>query len=473
MFRSPAMRFVVIILLTWLMLWPLSMASEVVEARKAYSRETVETVGQEWGGAQIVSGPQLVIPVEKTEIVTVTRRRIDPDSGLVVIDEKTGVERHEEVQEARVSRAAPVFLYPERFDVTVRTRTQFRSRGIFNVPVYRADLTASFAFRLELAGEVLGSGERLLWEEAALQIRVSGNRALRGAAELVEGDSALLLEPMDGVAGFAAATGDPRGRGTYALRLGLNGAERLFLTPVGRETQVNMQSDWPDPSFEGAFLPDEAEIGPDGFRATWRIPHLARSLAQVSREDSSSRVRSAFAFGLRYLEVNDFYQKAWRAARYGGLFVALCFLTVFLIERGTGRPVHAVQYVLMGLAQAVFVLLMVSYAEHVGFGPAYALAAAATVGLLTLYGLTGLKLGARAGLLGSVLSLVYGVLYLILQSADHALLAGATLAFLALALTMIVTRNETWAGPGADGPGPLQRAASALRRRPPAGGVAE
>ena len=97
----------------------------------------------------------------------------------------------------------------------------------------------------------------------------------------------------------------------------------------------------------------------------------------------------------------------------------------------------------MGLAQAVFVLLMVSYAEHVGFGPAYALAAAATVGLLTLYGLTGLKLGARAGLLGSVLSLVYGVLYLILQSADHARVAGATLAFLALALTMIVTRNET------------------------------
>jgi len=114
--------------------------------------------------------------------------------------------------------------------------------------------------------------------------------------------------------------------------------------------------------------------------------------------------------------------------------------------------VHPVQYILIGLAQAIFVLLMVAYAEHIGFGPAYLLAAGATVGLLTLFGWIGLGLGRRTLVLGVLLAVLYAVLWLILESTDYALLAGATLAFLALAATMIVTRNEEWyAPPGSPG----------------------
>ena len=43
--------------------------------------------------------------------------------------------------------------------------------------------------------------------------------------------------------------------------------------------------------------------------------------------------------------------------------------------------------------------------------------------------------------------MLYGVFFLILRSTDYALLAGSTLAFLALAGTMLLTRNETWEGP--------------------------
>ena len=110
------------------------------------------------------------------------------------------------------------------------------------------------------------------------------------------------------------------------------------------------------------------------------------------------------------------------------------------------------QYILAGLAQTTFVLLMVSYAEHLGFAVAYALSSAAVIGLLTLFGVVALNLGRRALVLGAMLVVVYAVLYLILRSADYALLAGSTLAFLALALTMIVTRNEDWYGPDADKP---------------------
>jgi len=120
---------------------------------------------------------------------------------------------------------------------------------------------------------------------------------------------------------------------------------------------------------------------------------------------------------------------------------------VLLIEGQTKRPTHPVQYILIGLAQSVFVLLMVAYAEQIGFGAAYALSAGATTALLTLFGAIGLKLGTRTAVLGVMLAITYGVLYLILRSADYALLAGSTLAFLALALTMVATRNEDWYGP--------------------------
>ena len=151
--------------------------------------------------------------------------------------------------------------------------------------------------------------------------------------------------------------------------------------------------------------------------------------------------------GARFITPNDFYQKAWRASRYGILFISLTFLTILLLDRTSARPAHPVQYLMVGLAQSVFILLMVSYAEQIGFGAAYLVAAGATIGLLVLFGATALKLGKRTGLLGGALVTVYGVLYLTLRSADHALLAGSTLAFAALALTMWLTRNETWHGP--------------------------
>ena len=171
-------------------------------------------------------------------------------------------------------------------------------------------------------------------------------------------------------------------------------------------------------------------------------------IARIDREDLS---RSETAFGVSFYQPNDFYQKAWRAARYGILFVSLTFLTVLLIDMQSKRPVHPVQYLMIGLSQAVFTLLMLAYAEQVGFGLAYLGAAAALIVLLVLFGKFALKLGSRVWVLAAMLVLLYAILYLILYSTDYALLAGASLAFVAIGATMYATRNEEWyseAGPG-------------------------
>jgi inner membrane protein len=94
---------------------------------------------------------------------------------------------------------------------------------------------------------------------------------------------------------------------------------------------------------------------------------------------------------------------------------------------------------------------MVSYAEQIGFGSAYLLASAATIALLVIFGFTGLRFGRRTWVLASMLVVLYAVLYFILLSADYALIAGSTVAFLTLAGTIYATRDEQWFDPGRAG----------------------
>jgi len=438
--------------LALLMFLPLGLVSDVVRERSVYSDQTISSLSREWGGAHLFSGPLLTIPV--TEEITYDRRReaVDAVTGLVLRDEK-GNAVFEQFEETVTETRAPIFMYPVDLNIDISSESTTRSRGLFVVPVYSAGVQMAFDFDVAAAEDVVSGGEEIHWDEASLMVFLSSNRGLRGEARLLVDGQELALEPVPtsqgGQTGVVAHLGDPRGLSQFDLNLGINGAETLAVAATGRTTRFTLNSDWPDPSFFGDFLPDSREVSDSGFTASWTVPHLARSLPQIGRSNPDKIARSQATMGARFITPNDFYQKAWRASRYGILFIALTFLTILLLDRASKRPAHPVQYLMVGLAQSVFILLMVSYAEQIGFAGAYLVAAGATIGLLVLFGATALKLGRKTGLLGAVLVTVYAVLYLVLRSADHALLAGSTLAFVALALTMWLTRNEDWHG--ADG----------------------
>ncbi|MEO0829921.1 MAG: cell envelope integrity protein CreD, partial [Pseudomonadota bacterium] len=414
-----------------------------------YSRETIRSVSSEWGGAQTIGGPILVIPVEAEITVKVEEKVIDPITGLHQRDRHGHpVTKAREVKKKEVRPS--VIVYPGAYALDMTTDAETRKRGIFEVPVFTARTEMTFDFPADMATTELKENEQLLWDEAALHVYLGETKALRGAARLERDGAAFQLEPLTDerghTLGVLAQIGDPRGKAGFSLRFGFNGAQSLNMSPVGRETQVSLSSDWPHPSFAGTFLPDNSTINDEGFSASWTIPNLARPLPQTARLELGATARTGGSFGVRFFQPNDFYQKAYRTGRYGILFIALTFLTVLLVEGSTGRPTHPVQYVLIGLVQSIFVLLMVSFAEHIGYTPAYLLASTATIGLLTLYSASALKLGKRSVVLGCVLALLYATLYMILRSSDYALLAGACLTFAALAYTMFATRNEDWYG---------------------------
>lgn len=424
-FQSRAWRFAVMVLLILAMCVPLMMVSFVIADRVSYKREAMSSVTRQWGGPITVAGVVMVLPVEREVETTVNGELI---GGRVEVETKP---------------AMPILLTPERLTVAVDGKSETRRRGIFEVPVYALDLKAMLEFDIARVTAVLSEDETVLWEEAKIAVVMPGSRSFSAQAVLSAMDQRFDLEPgtpLKNKSGIQAAIGDPRGKKQFSLNMRLNGARTLSFAPTGRITEVQMSSNWPHPSFIGDFLPQSREISAEGFAARWEVPHLARDLPQVWR----GSWRGTPTFGVSLFNPVDIYQKVERAAKYGILFIALTFLTVFLVERFSARPAHPAQLALIGVAQCIFFLLLLSFAEQIGFASAYLIAAAATVTLISAYGHAALKLGKSTWALSSSLVALYGTLYLILRSADYALLAGSVLGFAAVGLAMFLTRGDDW-----------------------------
>ena len=251
---------------------------------------------------------------------------------------------------------------------------------------------------------------------------------------------------------------------TLALDLELVGTERLSIVPLGGNTDVKMTGSWPHPSFNGRFLPSERTWGPEGFTAQWRLSSLAttaqqdvqagRRICAGSYDDAPTEYAPAGttprdcadSFGVAFVDPVNPYTLADRATKYGLLFIALTFVAVGLFEFMRALKVHPVQYFLVGAAVSIFFLLLVSLSEHLPFGISYAVAASACVLLLAYYAshmLGGLTRGVP---LGAGIALLYGLLYVLLQLEQTALVVGAIALFLVLAAVMVLTRKVNWYG---------------------------
>ena len=145
-----------------------------------------------------------------------------------------------------------------------------------------------------------------------------------------------------------------------------------------------------------------------------------------------------------FVEPVNVYTQADRATKYGLLFIGLTFAGFFIFEVLKQLRIHPAQYTFVGLAMALFYLLLVSLAEQIGFAYAYLVASAACVGLLAYYLSYVLKSKFNGSLFASLLTALYGALYGILASEDNALVMGSLLVFGLLASVMIITRKVDW-----------------------------
>jgi inner membrane protein len=433
--RSPGFKFFLVLLLVLLLMIPLGLIWFLVTERETRANAVTTEVAQLWGADQHISGPYLIVPYSVKVVIT------------------QGDKQVEQLQERRA-----VFL-PETLNVSGDARTEVRHRVIYDVTVYGAKLSLEGRFGAPDISLASGEVASVRWRDAVLAIGISDVSGLTESATLGIGGRQIPFEPslglpyssMQGIHARIAApeTADQTpGAFDFRFTLALNGSSSLDFAPVGRETRVSLASTWPHPSFSGAFLPETREIRPDGFTATWRVPHLARSVPQVwsLTPQSSLEWFSSYQFGVQFYVPVDFYDLVNRAAKYGVMFLAAAFIAVFVLELTSGKRVHAVQYVLVGLAMILFYALLLSLAEHLGFPLAYLIASAATAGMLSLYVGYALSSAAKGAIMLCVFLILYGLLYLILRLEDYALLAGAVAGFVMLTVTMFATLRVNWSG---------------------------
>ncbi len=420
----------------------------LIADRSSRSDQVVREVSAMQGGAQQVLGPLLVVPY----VVPAAKPGGEVVNDWYVVSPDTGAAK-------------------------VEVKTETRKRGIFEVPVYSAVVDIDATFSPPPAAPNLPAGALIDWSRARIVLGFSDLRGgkLDPVATLAtpRGEERLAFAPASGIdlgrPGFAEGVTPQQSRrdvadagrfglvsapaaplltgGTFKTRLTFTGAQRVAVLPFAKATQVTVGGDWPAPSFDGGFLPTSRTVKDGRFTASWSVPFMARGLADQGPSSAVSLSELGQKdLGVSFLRTNNPYQNVMRALKYAVMFVGLVFLTFFVFEALSGRRLHPAQYVMIGLAQMVFYLLLLSLSEYVGFDIGFIIAAAATVALIGLYAGAAFK-GRRYSFQAlAIFSAVYGLIYLLMRLEDFALLTGSLAAFAGLTAAMWLTRNIDWYG---------------------------
>jgi inner membrane protein len=431
-FRSMGMKLIVVCGLALFMTMPALFVESLIEERTRRSADVVEEISSHVGGQQIFLGPTLAVPYT-----------IPPQSP-------TDTAKH-----------GLYLVFPATASAALKTVTEERRRSLFKVPVFQADLKLDARFDLSGVPAAAPEGALLDWSRAELVVGVSDARGAQTDALLTTNGKTSTLTPaaitqylniggeqkppikltLFGAKAEGIARPDARFDVTSAMRF--SGAQRVAVLAYGNTTHLTAQGDWPSPGFDGGFLPVSREVSSHGFSAEWSVPFIARSVRAEGTEDSITGL-DATALGISFVEVADPYQSVNRSLKYVALFLGLLFLSYFVFEVTTGKRVHPAQYILVGIAQIIFYLLLLSLAERVGFDFAFMLAGIATVALLSAnagWVFASRLQGIRAA---AVFTLLYTLIYLLLRLEDNALLVGAITSFLAVAAAMYFTRRIDW-----------------------------
>lgn len=345
------------------------------------------------------------------------------------------------------SRNFSTTLAPSQLQLDGNLAPEPRHRGLFKVNTYagRLRLAARWTDATTALPRAEHPGGQVECGETVAMLAVSDARGLR-SVELARDGQTLAVQPgtthFNFGSGLHAALPGLKAGDSLALTLALDlaGSRRLAVVPAAGSATVDLRSSWPHPSFGGRFLPVQSQVDAGGFAAHWQVTELASSAAiQVAAGDKSPE-----ALDVELIDPVNPYVMSDRAIKYGLMFIALTFVTVGLTELLTGRRVHPVQYLLVGLAICLFFLLLLSLSEHLPFLQAYLIAAGAAAAVLTQYAAAMLG-GWRRGLaFGTGIALLYGALYVLLRQEQAALVIGAVLLFAVLAAVMTLTRKLDW-----------------------------
>jgi inner membrane protein len=433
--RSLSLKTLVVGALALFLMIPVTMIQNLVAERHARANEALAGIAEGWGKRQTVAGPYLAIPYERRWTV-VKRNTVDGKQ----------TETRTEHMESQVLRL-PAAVIDWQVDADIGEK----ARGIYKARLYTARLAATGSIAVPLRATLEDGTSRYKWGTPRLVLGIADALGIRAAPDVTVDGRTYALSPGTAEANLSSGlhaplTGLDFAKGgplAFSLSLELGGSEAFALAPLGADTTVAMRADWPHPSFQGRYLPARHEIDAGGFTASWKVSrYAAADAAGANCAFPCSHMKEAIA--VSFIEPVGLYQSLERASKYGFLFLGLTFAAFMLLELLRRLAIHPVQYTLVGLAVAMFFLLLVALSEHIAFGTAYAVATAACVGVITVYLVRVLRNATLGLAFGAALSGLYGLLYALLKAEDYSLLGGSVLLFALLAAVMVGTRRVDW-----------------------------
>lgn len=404
---------------------PLMMVRELINERADYRSEVVDAIEQSTSGSQKLAGPLIAIPI--TETLT----------------------RMENQKEVNYQRSWVYYWLPESLAVTGKQTVESRRVGIYSGQVWHNALQIKASFdplrlaALRKTNIVLG--------QPRLVVSVGDARGI-GAIHAPEvNGNVLSVEPGLGISGDGAgihmpmpALAEDNKPLEIAFSLDLNGTGEFSLVPLGRNSELQLTSNWPHPGFLGSFLPTQREVSAAGYRAHWQSSWFANDMGSYFKDDMEIPWSRLPAFSADVMSLADQYQLTDRATKYAILLIGLTFMAFFVFESLTRRPLHPMQYLLVGLSLVLFYLVLLALSEHIGFTAAW-LAASLPGAMMNGIYLQAVLRGWRNSLLFvAALLLLDGVMWFLLHSEDSALLLGTGVLALALSVLMFLTRRVDW-----------------------------
>lgn len=417
-----------ILIIALLLLIPTSMIRGLIYEREQTKNQAITEVGSKWGGQQTISGPFISIPYNKYVKEYSTK---DSKEKVVVMREF-------------------IHILPNELSIEGMMDPEQRNRGIYDIVVYNSKLNVKGKFaQVNFAELDIPIGD-IQFDKARLVVGIDDLRGIEQQVDLNWNERKYAFNPgvasndivSSGINTLVNFNSSDSSTYTFSFNLDLKGSQLLYFTPVGKVTDIKVSSAWANPSFNGAFLPDQREVSDKGFTANWNVLHLNRNYPQIWTGNKNSIAESAF--GIDLLLPVDNYQKSHRSIRYAILFIAFTFLVFFFIEVLNKVFIHPIQYILVGIALVVFYTLLLSLSEHLNYNVAFVTSAVATLFLIAGYVKAILKSTQLTALISGILLVLYTFIFVIIQLQDFALLIGSIGIFIILGLVMYFSRKIDW-----------------------------
>ncbi len=404
------------------MMIPTIFITDLITEREALQKEVVKEVSSKWASDQNLSGPFLSVPYKK--LFTNSEGKTESSETKLVI-------------------------LPTSLQVKGNIKPEERPRSIYKVLLYKTNVNFAGNFNIDFPEDI--KAEQADFSKARICFTLNDFKGIEEDIYINFNNQKILLRPGLPVNDFGAtglsapvniSAADIAGTQPFLLDVKLKGSEQLHFMPLAASSKFSINSPWPSPSFNGSILPGKRTVDKNGFTAEWNFnqANLPFSTTSFTNQIKAKDID----FGVSLVQPADQYNKTMRSVKYAILFIGLTFGFFFIIELLQKKPLHPVQYVLVGLALVIFYTLLLSISEYIVFDFAYAIAATSTISLISLYAKGHFKSWKTAGIFFCLLSCLYGFIFVLIRLEDTALLVGSIGLFIVLALIMYASRKITW-----------------------------